>query len=257
MLGRTIALALPCALTACVQTHVVENDTESSISQHRTEVRPEVPSLSADFRLVGRSIVGRLKSAACRHERTWVTEHTETTQRRGNIATGVVLASAGAVAISVAAALSRPNADDYSCQSFPPEGNAETGRVVCGYPHEDPTAPTALAISGAVALVAGTALLLWPKKTETKRAEPVPHRQEVVSGCVLPSELDQLEIGVEIANGRWLPIPLEFDGSGHANLPADVVLQSGTSLPVAVLEVPASAADVVRRGQSLGLVVVP
>ncbi len=175
MFRSAFVLVLPFVMNASVQTNVTRMDVDGSFSERRTKLHPDAPSVSAEFRLEGRTIVGRLKTRACKTSRTWVSQHVVTTHTRGNTVAALSLMTAGAVAITAAGAVSRPDPDQYTCRDVPSASQTLPDRVECGYPHQDPTLPTVLAISGAAAALTGLALLLWPEKTRTIAAPSVRH----------------------------------------------------------------------------------
>jgi hypothetical protein len=235
-------------LTGCYTTHVTSADKVESFKESRSKAEPSAQSVSAEWKVEERTIVGKIKVGKCKSSRSWTVVSSETTEKQPNKSVGYAFMGAGALTSAVGSVLlmtGRTN-ETYSCSEYQQDCVKSTS-----------PAPYVLLGSGAVLALTGLVLNTLPEEVETKETSRQPHSKDASLACIQPGELRRLRLGVAIGPEKYIGMRVSDDGSTRATLPDTLQLPSGESLPIVVLEPPSEASAVLTRGEVVGTLVVP
>jgi hypothetical protein len=242
------ALALAIALSGCTKTTVVgTNPVTKDFLERRTPLDSSAPSISADLRLEGRTITGRVTTQRCRSLRTWTSAMEETVETGPDRKTGWVVVGVGGVA--AIAGFSLRTSDG------PPDCHADGSAVNCNPTTVHHPAADYLLASGLVLAAAGIVQLVLPSSTSKAVIDPEQHKRELTLSCAQPSELKQLTLSIEIGPDRSVPFLLNGAEGTLATIPDDVVLPPHATLPVVITQGPATIPY--QRGEVIGHLATP
>jgi hypothetical protein len=224
-------LVLTVALCGCTQTTVVAaNPVTKDFVERRTPLDSSAPSMSADLKLDGRTITGRVTTQKCRSLRTWTSAIEETVETGPDRKTGWAVVGVGTTA-AISGFFLRTSEGPEECHS---QGSGvECTPTTVHHPPAD-----YLLVSGLVLAAAGVVQLVLPAATSHAVIGAERHKRELTVSCVQPGELKQLTLSIVVGPGRSVPFLLNGAEGNLATLPDDVVLPSHAKLPVVIKQAP-------------------
>jgi hypothetical protein len=231
-----------------------------SFEERRSKLDVSKPSVWADWRLEGRTIVGTLHVARCTTQRTWNEVETETTVHSSK-EVGALIAAAGAVAAGVGYLLlaAAPDPGPPVCEMYlvSQTGGVDTWASSCSDPSPNNTVPIVLMVTGAAVAAAGAGLYVAPIRTRTVETRSKPRSYEAKLSCIQPSELGRIKLGVAIAPNKYVRVPVASDGRTEVTVPDELPLPQGETLNVIVLYAPVELATILPRGEVVGKLAAP
>ena len=238
--------------SACTST-TSERTVTGPITEQRTRLDPNVPVITSDWSLEGRTVTGQLHLSACVSVRKWITSDERVVHREPLTGWGWGFVGVGTVTELVGILTRDSSAPPPPCMS----GYVTADGSQCGGPGPDNTGSLAAVVVGA-AMVAGGLLMIAESPSDhvtTLKSEQ--HTETTHGTCILPRDLSTLSLLLRVADNRYVHLDVSENGAAHADLPPAVHLRPGADLPVIVYRGPAALADAIPRMQVVGSLHVP
>src|SRR6187431_3832965 len=107
-------------LTGCYTTRLTSAEKVESFKESRSKADPSARSVSAEWKVEERTIVGKIKVGKCKSSRSWTVVSSETTEKTPNKSVGYAFIGAGVLVAAVGTVLlqtGRTN-ETYSCTEY-------------------------------------------------------------------------------------------------------------------------------------------
>jgi hypothetical protein len=254
-LGVAIMLVGGCSSTTTTQT------VSSPIAERRTRVDADEPIVTSTWALEGSKITGHVSWASCVSQRSWTTEQQSTVRRRPIPVAGWGLLLGGGALVGVGLGTRDSSAPEPACPTDPVAYNEQMlYGPSCGHTPSNGSSNAEVLI-GAIAMVAGLAVLSVSSSDQTQTLSSQPHAETATGPCISPADLATLSLVLKLGERQFVHVALESNGEAvielPAHLPSSVRLAPGADLPIIVYRAPRSAAAILPRWQVVGNVHVP
>jgi hypothetical protein len=250
-----VTLATACSSTTTTQT------VSSPVTELRTMVDPDEPIATSTWALEGSKVTGHVSWASCVSQRSWTTEQQSTVRRRPIPIAGWGLLLGGGALVGVGLGTRDSSAAEPACPTDPVAYNEQMlYGPSCGHSPSNGSS-NAEVLVGAIAMVAGLAVLSVSSSAQTQTLGSQPHAETATGPCISPADLATLSLVLKLGERQFVHVALQSNGEAvielPAHLPSSARLTPGADLPIVVYRAPRSVAGILPRWQLVGTVHVP